>query len=84
MSACNCKVNQQITYLHKKYGHNIPVSKSSHIGFMVKQFFRNILWYLLMIVIFPLIFLHVVAVSLFTKKKKISIKKILGLKKAHN
>lgn len=83
MSACNCKVNQHITYLHKKYGNEIPVSKKSHINFLVKQFFKNMLWYLLMIIIFPLIFLHIISISLFTKKKKINIGKILGLEKAY-
>lgn len=77
--ACNCKVNQQITYLHKKYGHKIPVSKESKIRFTVREGFKNFLVYIIAILFTPIIFLYILYVTLFTKDKRISMKKVFNL-----
>ena len=78
--ACACKVNKQLDYLHKKYGNEIPVSKTTRIGFKIKEFFKNIWIYLLMLPLLPLMFLHVLFISLLKKRKTISLKKMLRLK----
>ena len=77
--ACNCKVNQQITYLHKKYGHKIPVSKQSKIRFTVRESFKNFLVFIISILFSPIIFLYILYVALFTKNKQISMKKVFNL-----
>lgn len=80
MGNCNCKVNQHITYLHKKYGNKIPVSKQTKIRFTVKEFFTKILIYLISILFLPIILMYILYISLFTKKKQTNIKKLLNLK----
>lgn len=58
--ACACKVAQQLDYLHKKYGDNIPKSKETHIrenfGFMLK----NILIYMMLIPLTPLLLVYII------------------------
>lgn len=81
--ACACKVNQQIAYLQKKYGHDIPKSKTSDIRGMVSMVMKEIG---LFIVIMP--FLPVMAVVLlfqimFSKKKPLRIDKIFKIKRKH-
>lgn len=83
MGNCNCKVNQQITYLEKKYGHNMPVSKKTTIRLTVKEFFISLFTFLIGIIFLPLIILHIIFISIFTKDKKISIKKLLRLQHAN-
>ena len=78
--ACACKVNKQIDYLHKKYGHNVPTAKSTIIGFRIKEFFKNLWVYLLCIPVLPIMILHIIFVSVFKKDKTISVKKLLRLK----
>ena len=80
--ACNCKVNQQIDYLHKKYGHNIPVSKKTTISFNVKEWFKNLLISVVVLLFSPILLLHVLYVSIFRKDKPISVKKLMNLAKA--
>ena len=75
--ACNCKVNKQITYLQKKYGHNIPVSKESKIRFKVSHFFSNLWVYLILLLCLPFLLFHVLFVLIFKKDKKISVKNLL-------
>jgi len=79
MSACNCKVNQQISYLHKKYGNKIPVSKESKIRFTIKEKLKHFLIYIIEILFLPVMFLYVFYVAIFSKKKQISIKKLLNV-----
>lgn len=82
MGSCNCKVNQQIDYLHKKYGHNIPVSKKTTISFNIKEWFRNLLISIVVVIFSPILLLHVLYVSIFRKDKAVSIRKLMSLAKA--
>lgn len=81
---CNCKVNQKITYINRKYGHKVPISKQSSIKLKIKYIFRDMFLYALTILFIPFVFLHILFVSLFTKDKKLNIKKILRLEYAGN
>lgn len=78
--ACACKVNADLDYLHKKYGHKIPTSKKSIIRFRVKEFFKNLLIYIVCIPIVPIMVFHVLFTAIFKKEKSINMKKILRLK----
>jgi fumarate reductase subunit C len=82
--SCNCKVAKQITYLEKKYGHNIPVSKQSQIRFRFTEFLKNLLVIFIGILFLPIMILHILFVLIFKKDKKISIKKLLRLKYVRN
>ncbi len=74
--ACACKVNKQIDYLHKKYGHNIPVSKPTMLKFKIGEFFKKIWLYILIVPILPIMVLHVLGTALFGKNKTIKIKNL--------
>lgn len=75
--ACACKVNQQIDYLHKKYGHNIPVSKKTTISFQVKEFFKSLLIWIVALPILPFMLIHILIKGFFSKSKAISVKKLM-------
>ena len=78
--ACNCKVNQQIDYLHKKYGNEIPVSKKTRISFMTKEFFRHIGVYLIQLILIPFFVLHLLYKAIFSKNKIVNLNRIIGSK----
>ena len=78
--SCNCKVAKQITYLEKKYGHNMPVSKQSKIKFRFSEFLKSLLIGFIGILFLPIMILHVLFVLIFKKDKKISIGNLLRLK----
>ena len=77
--ACACKVNQQIDYLHKKYGDNIPKSKKTNIASKLEVKFENGLIYLLFLPALPIMIAFIVYKS-FTKKT-IHLDKLLKLRK---
>ena len=52
--ACNCKVAQNIDYLHKKYGDNIPQNKTTNIRGSVLAAVENTFLYVLTIPLIPL------------------------------
>lgn len=66
--ACACKVNQQIDYLHKKYGNKIPESKESNISQNIKFKFKKGLINLFSLVISPVLFIIIVISTIFGKK----------------
>ena len=80
--ACRCKVNQQIDYLHKKYGHEIPVSKTKKVSFTVGETFKNMFVAIIAMTLSPILLLHVLYVSIFKKDKTVSAKKLMNLVKA--
>ena len=79
--SCNCKVNKQISYIQKKYGHNIPVSKPSKIRFRTSEILKSILTYSVGILFLPIMVLHVLFVAFFKKDKRIKIDKVLKLQR---
>ena len=82
MGKCNCKVNQQIDYLHKKYGHNIPVSKKTTISFGVKERLKNFLIGVVTILLSPILLLHILYISIFRKDKSVSVRELIKFAKA--
>ena len=73
--ACNCKVNQKLDYLHKKYGNKVPVSKKTEISFLVKEKAKEILVFIITLIFLPVMLISVLYQAWFAKDKKISIKK---------
>ena len=76
---CNCKANQQISYLQRKYGDNQPKSKATHIREAVSETIKTILLIILMIPIVP-IFTIFLIIRYFFIKKPINIKKTFKIK----
>lgn len=72
--ACACKVNQQIDYLHKKYGDNIPKNKKTNIAASVENAFV----YLLLIPLVPFMLVYVLVKAIMGKN--IHLDKIFKLK----
>ena len=79
--ACACKVNQEIEYLKKKYGHNMPKSKSSNIRGMVSGFFKQIGVLILSVPFLPLMAIGILVHLLVKREKPIRIDKIFKLSK---
>lgn len=77
--ACACKVNQEIEYLQKKYGHNMPKSKSSDIRGMVTGFFKQMGILVLAIPFLPVMLVGILVHLIVKKEKPIKIDKIFKL-----
>lgn len=77
--ACACKVNQEIEYLQKKYGHNMPKSKSSDIRGMATGFFKQMGILVLAIPFLPVMLVGILVHLIVKKEKPIKIDKIFKL-----
>ena len=75
--ACNCKVTQNIDYLHKKYGDNIPQSKKTNIRGSVIAYAENLFLYIMMLPLLP--FMAIYAVFKPLTGKAIHIDKLVNL-----
>ena len=73
--ACNCKVGQQIDFLHKKYGDNLPTNKKTNIRGTVLAAVENTLIYIAMIPLIPFIAIYLIINSI--RGKKIHIDKLV-------
>ena len=82
--ACACKANEKIDILYKKYGNKIVPNRKTKIKGNIDLFLKALLLYLIMIVIFPFIFLFVIGSILFKKDKIVDIRKIIKLKFLRN
>lgn len=73
--ACACKVNQQIDYLHKKYGDKQPQSKKTNISGSVMAGVENFFIYLLAVPFIP--FFGIYAIFTAVSGKRINIDKFV-------
>lgn len=65
--ACNCKVNQKIDFITKKYGDNPPKNKETNIRGNVLAYAENVLITMALIPLFPVIFIYLICKT-FTGK----------------
>ena len=72
--ACACKVNQQLSYIQKKYGVNGPKGKI-RTPFNIKLMLMNLLNIVVATLLSPIMLLLI----LFGRKKVINISKVFGL-----
>ena len=70
--ACACKVNQDISYLHEKFGNQKDVSKKEITNFRITEFLKKIIIYLVTLLMLPFMFFNVIFI-LFKKDKTIKI-----------
>lgn len=75
--ACNCKVGQQIDFLHKKYGDNLPKNKKTNIRGSALAILENTLLYIAIIPLTPLMLIYLIINSI--SGKKIHIDKLVKL-----
>lgn len=80
--ACNCKVNQQIDYITRKYGVGGPKRHETHISMDVSDFFENLGAFLLTVILSPLLFFYIIGKLMFSKDKSLHIEDILFFKKS--
>lgn len=79
--ACACKVNQQLSYLEKKYGVKVPENKETHIKENIKLGIKNVLLLLLVSPILLIMLPFTLIKSIFSKGKSIDINKIFKIRK---
>ena len=78
--ACNCKVNQKIDYITKKYGVGGPKQRMTHISMDFGDFFENLGAFLLTVILSPFLFLYIIFKLIFSKDKHLHIEDILFFK----
>lgn len=78
--ACNCKVNQKIDYITKKYGVNGPKHYDTHIAMDFVDFLTNVGAFLLSLILSPFLFLYIVGKVIFSSDKSLHIEDILIFK----
>ena len=76
---CACKVSQQLSFLEKKYGKNIPKSKKTDISGRFKTGIKSVGIMILIIPITPVILIISLLKNLLTKKKTIDISKVFKI-----
>lgn len=75
---CNCATQEQIKKLHQLYGEKTDLNKT--LTQRTNEFLRNILIYLILIIISPLTIGFVLYKVFLTKDKRISVRKIMRFK----
>ena len=77
--ACACKVNQEIEKIHKYYSYNDKKSGNRpKMAINKKEAATTLLGYLLVLPLLPFMILFMAGFSMFSKNKKISMRKFLG------
>ena len=77
--ACNCATQEQLNELYKKYGRKVEPDARTTWGFRIKKFVNDFFLNITMVIIVTYIFCYVMGKGLFTKEKKISLKKFFRL-----
>ena len=72
--ACACKTNKEIAYLHKRFGNKTNVSKKDVTEFRLKEFLKQLIAFLTLVLLIPFMLLHIIFVLTFKKDKTIKIK----------
>lgn len=73
---CNCATTEQINELYRKFGEK----QSKKKGFDIVFFTRKTLTYICAALVTPFIVLFVIGKGMFSKDKRISVKKFFKLK----
>ena len=77
--ACACKVNQEIEKIHKYYSYNGKTNESKpRMSINKKEAATITLAYLLLLPLLPIVILYVVLFSIFSRNKKISMRKFFN------
>ena len=76
---CNCATTEQINELYRKFGEK----RQSQNAFSLKLFIKKGLTYLCAALITPFIVLFVIGKAMFSKDRRISVRKFFNLK-PHN
>ena len=78
--ACACKVNQEIDRINRYYSYNGKSGENNRPKMSVnrKDAALTLLIYILLLPLVPIMFLFLLFYSIFSRNKKISIRKFLG------
>ena len=77
---CNCASQEQIKKLHTLYGEKITPSNEETLKFKLKNFIQSLGVFIIMIILTPFFGLFILYKAI-SRDKKVSIRKVLGLKK---
>lgn len=72
---CGCKANRQISFLEKKYGENMPQSKTTNISGKIANGIKQTVTAIILIPLFPIVGVFLIGKHLFSKRKSIDINK---------
>ena len=78
--ACNCKVNQQVDYLTKKYGVGGPRRHDTHMSEDILDFLEASGAFILSIIAAPFLLLYILGKLIFSDDKTLHIEDLLVLK----
>lgn len=78
--SCNCTTNEQLKELYKRFGEKAEENKGKGIKYKIKRLFEKTGIFICLLVITPILFLYVLFTALFSKEKKISLRKFFRLK----
>ena len=73
--ACACKVNQQLSFIERKYGTKTKVSRKTSISVKAKVVFNTILNAIVVILAAPVMLVSI----LVSRKKVIDVNKVFGI-----
>lgn len=78
--ACACKINQDIEKIQKYYAYNGKAGSETKpkISINKRDAVITMLAYLVILPFIPIVFIGLIIFSLFSKDRKISMRKILG------
>ena len=77
--ACACKVNQEIDKIQRYYSYKGKDSDNKpKMSLNKKEAATTLFIYLLLLPVLPIVFLYLLFFSIFSKNKKISMRKILS------
>ena len=74
---CNCKVNEKILRIHKKYGHRTNVKNSEKLFFHLKEKLKLFLLLPILIIFVPIIIIWIIS-SIVKGENNINISNFLN------
>ena len=77
---CNCASQEQINKLHELYGEKITPTNKNVLKFKIKNFVQSLGVFIVMVILTPFLMCFILYKGM-AKDKRISIRKVLGLKK---
>ena len=78
--ACNCKVNQKLDYITRKYGVNGPRQYETHMSMDFVDFLTNLGAFLVSVILSPFLLIYIIGKLIFSDDKSLHIEDILFLK----
>ena len=79
--ACNCKVDQKISYIQRKYGPKGPQQKTTHMAMEWWELLQTLCVFLITVILSPILLFFVIGRVIFSKSPTIKLENLLFLRK---